>query len=342
MYYGAGRTGRWAGRLVQPQNMPRNYLETLNEARAIVRQGDTAALELIYGNAPDTLSQLIRTAIVPAPEHAFLVADYSAIEARVIAWLAGETWVNEVFATHGRIYEATAAQMFGVPVDRIRKGNPEYELRQKGKVATLALGYQGAAGALINMGALRMGILEEELPDIVSRWREANPHIVQLWRALESGALETARTGRTVEIRGLTLSLETAGEQVFLTMRLPSKRKLFYARPYISVNQFGKDAVHYQGVNQKTRKWESVGMYGGKWTENAVQAIARDCLALTLLRLKDAGFQTVFHVHDEVVIEYPDVRALDRVLEIMARPVPWAPGLILKGAGFTCTYYQKD
>lgn len=343
-YYGANRTGRWAGRLVQMQNLPRNYIKTLDYARELVKQKDYAGLRLLYGNVPDTLSQLIRTAFIPSEGHKFVVSDFSAIEARVIAWLAGEQWVNEVFATHGKIYEATAAQMFGVPVDRIAKGNPEYSLRQKGKVATLALGYQGGTSALIAMGALNMGLTEDELPDIVSRWRQANPRIRDLWYAVENAALAVMQTAQPQAIYGLIFSLE--GDilygQTFLTVHLPSGRKLFYPKPFLRENQFGKLALHYYTVGQQTRKWEVASTYGGKLTENIVQAIARDCLAVTLERIAGRGLQVVFHVHDEVIIDAPMETTVDEICDLMAEPISWAPGLILKGAGFESHYYMKD
>ena len=280
-YYGANRTGRWAGRLVQMQNLPRNYIKTLDYARKVVKAKNYDGLKLLYGNVPDTLSQLIRTAFIPSEGHKFVVADFSAIEARVIAWLAGEQWVNEVFATHGKIYEATASQMFGVPVDKIAKGNPEYALRQKGKVATLALGYQGGTSALIAMGALQMGLTEDELPDIVQRWRQANPRIRDLWYAVENAALAVMQTAQPQAIYGLIFALEgdLVYGQSFLTVQLPSGRKLYYPKPFLKENQFGKLALHYYTVGQQTRKWEVASTYGGKMTENIVQAVARDCLA---------------------------------------------------------------
>lgn len=342
-YYGANRTGRWAGRLVQMQNLPRNYLGTLDEARKIVKQKNYEGLRLIYGNVPDTLSQLIRTAFIPSDGNKFVVADFSAIEARVIAWLAGEQWVNEVFATHGKIYEATASQMFHVPVEKIKKGNPEYSLRQKGKVATLALGYQGGTSALIAMGALNMGLTEEELPDIVLRWRNANRRIVDLWYSIEQAALKVMQTAEPQAINGLIFALE--GDmlygQCFLTVRLPSGRKLFYPKPFLQENQFGKMALHYYSTGSN-KKWGVESTYGGKMTENIVQAIARDCLAETLKRIEDKGLHVVFHVHDEVIIDAPEETTVDEICGLMADPIPWAPGLILKGAGFEGQYYMKD
>lgn len=343
-YYGANRTGRWAGRMVQMQNLPRNYLKTLDYARKLVKAGNYEGVKAIYGNVPDTLSQLIRTAFIPSEGNKFVVADFSAIEARVIAWLAGEQWVNEVFATHGKIYEATASQMFGVPVEKIVKGNPEYSLRQKGKVATLALGYQGGVNSLVSMGALNMGLTEEELPEIVDRWRQANPRIVDLWYQVGNAALAVMETAQPQAIRGLVFALE--GDllygQSFLTVRLPSGRKLFYPRPFLKENQFGRPAVHYYTVGQQTRKWEVTSTYGGKMVENIVQAIARDCLAETLKRIDARGLQVVFHVHDEVIIDAPAGITVEEICGLMAEPIPWAPGLILKGAGFENDYYMKD
>lgn len=343
-YYGANRTGRWAGRLVQLQNLPRNYLKTLDYARELVKTKNYDGIRFLYGNVPDTLSQLIRTAFIPSEGHKFVVADFSAIEARVIAWLAGEQWVNEVFATHGKIYEATASQMFHVPIEKIVKGNPEYSLRQKGKVATLALGYQGGTAALIAMGALNMGLAEEELPDIVQRWRNANPRIRDLWYAVEQAALTTMQTAQPQGINGLIFRYE--GElmygQSFLTVQLPSGRKLFYPKPFLKENQFGKMAIHYYTVGQQTKKWEVASTYGGKMTENIVQAIARDYLAETLRRIEQLGLQVVFHVHDEVIIDAPMEVTAEQICDLMAEPISWAPGLLLKGAGFESSYYMKD
>lgn len=343
-FYGANRTGRWAGRLVQMQNLPRNYLKTLDEARNLVKAKNYTGVRLIYGNVPDTLSQLIRTAFIPTEGRKFVVADFSAIEARVIAWLAGEQWVNEVFATHGKIYEATASQMFHVPIEKIVKGNPEYNLRQKGKVATLALGYQGGSNALIAMGALNMGLTEEELPDIVQRWRNANPRIRDLWYAVEEASIQTMLTAQPQAIYGLIFALESdlVYGQSFLTVQLPSGRKLFYPKPFLKENQFGKMAIHYYTVGQQTRKWEVTSTYGGKMTENIVQAIARDCLAETLRRIDARGLQVVFHVHDEVIVDAPLETTVEELCDLMAEPIGWAPGLILKGAGFESSYYMKD
>ncbi|EOS68032.1 hypothetical protein C818_04199 [Lachnospiraceae bacterium MD308] len=342
-FYGAGRTGRWAGRMVQMQNLPRNYIKTLDYAREIVKKKNYNGLQLLYGNVKDTLSQLLRTAFIPSEGNRFVVADFSAIEARVIAWLAGEQWVNEVFATHGKIYEATASQMFHVPIEKIVKGNPEYSLRQKGKVATLALGYQGSTAALIQMGALDMGLSEDELPDIVQRWRDANPRIRDLWWKVQQASVNCVQTARSQAIPHLIFALEgdLVYGQSFLTVQLPSGRKLFYPKPFISENQFGRPAVHYYGVGNN-KKWGILSTYGGKMTENIVQAIARDCLAETLRRIEAKGLRVVFHVHDEVIIDAPPDVTSDRICMLMAEPIAWAPGLTLKGAGFETRYYMKD
>ena len=339
-FYGANRTGRWAGRLVQIQNLPRNYLSTLEYARQLVVEQNVEMLKFVYGNVPDTLSQLIRTAFYGAGKP-LGIADYSAIEARVIAWLAGEQWRLDVFATHGKIYEASASQMFGVPIEQIGKGS---DLRQKGKVAELALGYQGGKGALISMGALDQGLTEGELPEIVTRWRNANRRIVDLWYSLEAAALEVMETGQAVGVRGLIFSREMhhGTDQDFFVITLHSGRKLFYAKPFLRNNDFGKPALHYWGMDQTTKKWTVLNTYGGKLVENCVQAIARDCLAVSLMRLDYAGYETVLHVHDEVGAELGSPEELDRMLDIMAEPITWAPGLPLKGDGFVTTFYQKD
>ena len=342
-FYGANRTGRWAGRLVQVQNLPRNYISTLDTARELAKLGNFEGIKILYNNVPDTLSQLVRTAFI-ASKDKFIISDFSAIEARVIAWLAGEEWVNEVFATHGKIYEATASQMFNVPIDKISKGNPEYELRQRGKVATLALGYQGGESALIAMGADRMGLSDDELTDIKVRWREANKNIVRLWYAVGDAVIQAMNGNGTQYVRGLEIQREwdMMYGLDFITIKLPSGRKLYYPKPFLQTNQFGKDALHYYGVNQTTKKWEVNSTYGGKLVENIVQAIARDCLAETLLRLYEKNYDVVMHIHDEVVIDAYDSEKLEDVNNILAEPITWAPGLILKGAGFETKYYMKD
>ena len=344
-FYGANRTGRWAGRLVQVQNLPRTYVEPLPLARDLVKCRETASLRALFGSVPDTLSQLIRTSFVAEPGNALVDADFSAIEARVISWLAGESWRLDVFRTHGKIYEASASQMFGVPLERIKKGNPEYALRQKGKVAELALGYQGSTGALIKMGALDMGLTEAELPDIVNRWRDANKRIRDLWYSMEAAAVQVIQTGQPVGLRSLVLAREMdAGNNLdFLTIRLPSGRKLYYAHPSLGQNQWGKPSITYMGMDQTTKKWKLIETYGGKLVENCVQAIARDCLAEAIERLEAANYPVVFHVHDEVIVECAAERAsLDDIAAIMGQPVSWAPDLPLGADGWVGAFYKKD
>lgn len=344
-FYGANRTGRWAGRLVQVQNLPRTYVEPLPLARDLVKRRETASLRALFGSVPDTLSQLIRTSFIAEPGNALVDADFSAIEARVISWLAGESWRLDVFRTHGKIYEASASQMFGVPLERIKKGNPEYALRQKGKVAELALGYQGSTGALIKMGALDMGLTEAELPDIVNRWRDANKRIRDLWYSMEAAAVQVIQTGQPVGLRSLVLAHEMdAGNNLdFLTIRLPSGRKLYYAHPSLGQNQWGKPSITYMGMDQTTKKWKLIETYGGKLVENCVQAIARDCLAEAIERLEAANYPVVFHVHDEVVVECTAERAsLDDIAAIMGQPVSWAPDLPLGADGWVGAFYKKD
>ena len=343
MYYGASRTGRFAGRGVQPQNLPRNDLDNLDLARALTKKGNGTGLQLLFGDVQATLSQLIRTAFIPAPGYVFLVADFSAIEARVIAWLAGEEWVNKVFAGDGRIYEATAAQMFGVPKDLIKHGNPEYALRQKGKIATLALGYAGGTGALVAMGALRMGLEENELPDIVKRWRTANPHIVKLWESVGDAAYTCVQECTATRCKEICFSMESVNGTPAMTVLLPSGRKLYYLAPQIlDGGKFNQPSLHYLDA-MSGGKQQLAPTFGGKLTENLVQAIARDCLAVLITRVEAAGYHTVLHVHDECVIEAPAGTELQPVLDTMAAPIPWAPGLVLRGAGFTAAdYYMKD
>ena len=350
-FYGASRTGRYSGRLVQMQNLPRNHMDGLDEARELVKVGDYDLLRMCFGNVPDTLSQLIRTVFIPSEGNKFVVADFSAIEARVLAWMAGEEWVNEVFRTTGKIYEATASQMFHVPVERISKGNPEYELRQKGKVATLACGYQGGVNALIAMGALANGIPEEELPQLIEQWRAANPHIVQFWYTVQDAAIDAVMYSTTqyVSIPGGRLILSHEGDQYgrrFLTVQLPTGRKLHYAEPCIKENKFGRPALHFLGLGSDDTKgggWGMKSTYGGSLVENLTQAIARDCLAEILLRLHARSLPFVFHVHDEVIVDCPEgACTAEELCELMAEPIDWAPGLILKGAGFESNYYMKD
>lgn len=339
-FYGANRTGRYAGRLVQMQNLPRNHIGTLDDARQMVRNNDYDGLRMIYGNVPDTLSQLIRTAFIASEGRHLVVADFSAIEARVIAWLAGEEWVLDVFREGKDLYCETASAMFGVPVG---KNGPNAELRQRGKVATLALGYQGGPKALEAMGALRMGIPEEDLPEIVTKWRDSHPKTVELWNGIEKAALECVQNGRTVHgIVTFRMEQDLVYGQSFMTVELPTGRKLFYPKPFIKENQFGKPAIHYYGTNQVTGKWEALSTYGGKLVENIVQAVARDCLCEVLKRIDAKGWDVVFHVHDEVIVDAPLEVHTEDLCALMAEPIEWAPGLPLKGAGFEAEYYMKD
>lgn len=340
-FYGANRTGRFAGRLVQVQNLPRNYIENLDTARDLVKRTQTEAIRCVYGSVSDTLSQLIRTAFIPGPGNRFIVADFSAIEARVLAWLAGEQWRLDIFRTTGKIYEASASTMFGVPIERIAKGNPEYALRSKGKVAELALGYQGSAGALINMGALGMGLTEEELPDIVNRWRKSSPRIVDFWRQAEQYALAAVKLGVS---NTMPCGVTFHRDEDYLLIRLPSGRDLFYYRPEIRVNDLGREAIHFFGTDQKTGKWRLISTYGGKLTENIVQAVARDLLCNAMMNLFYAGYRINFHVHDEVILEVPEEsgKNLEEAIRLMCTLPAWAEGLPLNAAGFESHYYMKD
>lgn len=349
-YYGANRTGRWAGRLVQVQNLPRTYTEPLELARDLVKMQSLDALRIVYGSPNDTLSQLIRTAFVAAPGNVLIDADFSAIEARVISWLAGEEWRLEVFRTHGKIYEASASQMFGVPLERIVKGNPEYALRQRGKVAELALGYQGGVGAMRTMdtGKLLVDLPDEEIQDIVNKWRNTNPRIRELWYSFDGAATQVINNGGSVRVRCCTFSRECdcIRGTTCLTITLPSGRKLYYVDPAITENRWGNPSISYMGMDQKTKRWKRIETYGGKLVENVVQAIARDCLAQAIDRLEAAGLPVVFHVHDEVVIDtkpFADAKAmLDKVIEIMATPISWAAGLPLGADGWVGTFFKKD
>ena len=343
-FYGANRTGRWAGRLVQVQNLPRTYTEPLELARELVKAENLDGLKCVYGSVNDTLSQLIRTAFIAPEGHVLIDADFSAIEARVISWLAGEEWRLEVFRNGGDIYCASASQMFHCTVV---KGGENGHLRQKGKVAELALGYQGSTGALINMGALDMGIPEEDLPDIVSRWRDANSKIRDLWYAFDSAAVRVINCGGSVNVRGVTFTREYDQTQnrTCMSMLLPSGRKLYYIDPVIGENRWGGSSISYMGINDKSH-WGRIETYGGKLVENCVQAIARDCLAQAVERLEAAGLPVVFHVHDEVVIDTAPFAdndtMLDTVVEIMSTPIPWAQGLPLGADGWVGTFFKKD
>ena len=349
-YYGANRTGRWAGRLVQVQNLPRTYTEPLDLARQLVKHRQLDGLKVVYGSVNDTLSQLIRTAFVAPEGHVLIDADFSAIEARVISWLADQEWRLEVFRTHGKIYEASASQMFGVPLELIKKGNPEYALRQRGKVAELALGYQGGVGAMRNMdsGGLLADLPDEEVQDIVNRWRDANSKIRDLWYAFDSAAVQVINYGGSVKVRCCTVAREYDCVQgtTCLTIQLPSGRKLYYVDPAIGENRWGNPSISYMGMDQTTKKWKRIETYGGKLVENCVQAIARDCLAQAIDHLEEAGYPVVFHVHDEVVIDIApyadDETMLKSVVEIMAQPIPWAQGLPLGAEGWVGTFFKKD
>ena len=343
-FYGATRTGRWAGRLLQVQNLPRTYLKHQNEVRQLIKDKQVEALEMIYGDVNDVLSQMIRTALIPAPGSVFIDADFSAIEARLIAWEAGEEWVLDVFRTTGKIYETTAARMFGIPVETIVKGHPNYSYRQRGKVATLALGYQGGVGAMRRMdvsGALK-DLPDEEIQDMVNRWRQQNKKIVTLWKTMEDAAklaIKNKRGYRVIPGVSFRMEASTTCPFPFLTMSLPSGRKLYYANP--SVGDDGH--IHY--MEQTDRGWQDSETYGGKLTENLTQAIGRDCLEFALDNLKAAGFKVVFHIHDEVVIERqtdtPEAD-LQEVRRIMSQPAPWAKGLPLNAEGWVGDFFTKD
>lgn len=343
-FYGANRTGRWAGRLVQVQNLPQNKLKDLDLARQLLRSGDFGLLELLFGNVPNVLSQLIRTAFIPADGYRFIVSDFSAIEARVIAWLAGEKWRLDVFKSHGYIYEASASAMFHVPWSEFQAyidQDKKHPLRQKGKVAELALGYQGGPGALVKMGALKMGLAEEELPGLVKAWREANPNIVQMWWDIEKAAITAVQEKTTVAFR---LGISFIYQSGMLFIKLPSGRRLAYARPRMEREEkFDRMGLTYEGMNQETKQWGRLNTYGGKLVENIVQAIARDCLREAMFRCADAGYQTVMHVHDEVVLEAPyGFGSVEHACGLMGIPIDWAPGLLLRGDGYETSYYKKD
>lgn len=331
-FYGANRTGRWAGRLIQMQNLPQNHLSDLSQARALVRTGNREAVKLLYEDIPDTLSQLIRTAFVAPEGKKFIVADFSAIEARVIAWMAGETWRQQVFADGKDIYCASASQMFGVPVE---KHGINGHLRQKGKIAELALGYGGAVGALKAMGALDMGLSEEELPPLVQAWRNANPNIVNLWWAVDSAVTETVQRRTSAKTHGIRFTYRSG----MLLITLPSGRNLTYIKPKIGTNSFGSPCVTYEGIGG-TKKWERLESYGPKFVENIVQATARDilCYAMKALRHTDI----VMHIHDEIVIEADPQMSLQAVCGQMGRTPPWAPGLLLRADGYETQFYRKD
>lgn len=335
-FYGANRTGRWAGRIVQVHNLPQNKIPDLDYARQLVSEGDFETLELLFEGVPFVFSQLIRTAFIPSEGCRFCVADFSAIEARVIAWLAHEEWRLEVFRTHGKIYEASASQMFHVPIENIKKGS---KLRQQGKVAELALGYGGAFGAIKAMDKAG-SIPDEEIPMLVANWRKASPNICRFWRDAEAAAKISIRERRTVKLKnGITFSYINR----ILFIRLPSGRKLAYFDARVEETQKG-ESITYAGVEQETKRWGRLETWGGKLVENIVQATARDCLAVTMMRVNEAGYRIVMHVHDEIIVDVPieNKDALKKITDIMAMEIPWAPGLPLRGDGYETGFYKKD
>jgi len=340
-FYGAARTGRWAGRLVQVQNLPQNHLASLDYARSLVKRGDLEEFTDNYSNPTHVLSELIRTAFVAAPGHTFHVCDFSAIEARVIAWLAGENWVLDVFREGGDIYCRTASKMFGVPVE---KHGANAELRQKGKIAVLALGYGGGVSALEAMGGARLGLSEDEEKEIVQLWRKSNQNITQLWQTLEAAAIKAIQTGESVRVnRGIVVGRQWG----MLTITLPSGRTLCYPRVSIGIERNDgwrgdHEIIEYEGTNQTTKKWGKIRTYGGKLTENVVQAIARDILGVVILRAREAGLPVVFHIHDEIIVEAAPGQTLEQVEALFSKPITWCSDLPLKGAGYTTPYYLKD
>ena len=333
-FYGANRTGRYAGRLIQVQNLPQNHLPDLEQARTLVKKGFYNDIEMLYDFVPFVLSELIRTAFVPKPGCRFYVADFAAIEARVIAWLAGESWRQDVFASGGDIYCASASQMFHVPVE---KNGVNGHLRQKGKIAELALGYGGSVGALKAMGAVQMGIDESELQPLVDAWRRANTKIVRFWYAVDSAVKECIKEGHDTKTHGISFSLQSG----ILFITLPSGRRLAYVKPRIGENRFGGESVTYEGISG-AKKWERLESYGAKFVENIVQATARDILAEAMLRLNTSGFDIVMHIHDEAVIEAAPETSLDEICRVMGQTPAWADGLILRADGYVCDFYRKD
>lgn len=333
-FYGANRTGRWAGRLVQVQNLPRNSMPDLEEARELVKQGNVPALAMLYDSVPDVLSQLIRTAFIPSKNHHFYVADFSAVEARVIAWLSNEKWRQESFAKNEDIYCASASQMFGVPVV---KHGINGELRQKGKIAELALGYGGSIGALKAMGATKLGLTDDELPPLVQMWRNASPHIVQFWWYVDKAAKACIKTHLPQESHGMKFAYRSG----CMFLKLRSGRSLCYPQPKIGINRFGSESITFMGINT-VKKWSRIETYGAKLVENIVQATSRDLLAEAMRRLEAAGNPAVMHIHDEAVIDAPSNRSLDTMVQLMTEVPDWANGLILNAAGFVSDFYKKD
>ena len=334
MFCGANRTSRWSGKIVQIQNLPKNYIPDLELARDLVKQGRFEDIELLYDSTPNVLSELIRTAFIPKPGCRFVVADFSAIEARVLAWLSGEQWRLDVFTSHGKIYEASASSMFHVPMEEITKGSP---LRQKGKLAELGLGFGGAAGALISMGALDMGLTEDELPPLVAAWRKANPHITQFWWDVDAAAVKAVTEKQKTKVGKIIFEYKSG----ILFITLPSGRKLSYVKPRMAVNKFGRDGLTYEGISEN-KKWSRIETYGPKLVENIVQGTARDLLAEAMLRVEKKGYPIVMHCHDEIIAEVPEgIGSVDEMCEIMAVQPAWAEGLPLRADGYQCSFYQK-
>lgn len=334
-FYGANRTGRWAGRLVQVQNLPQNHIVDLELARNLVKQGRFEDLELFYDSTPNVMSELIRTAFIPKPGCRFVVADFSAIEARVMGWLSGEEWVLDVFRGDGKLYEMTASRMFGIPMAEIGKGSPE---RAKGKVASLACQYGGSSGALVGMGALDMGLTEEELPPLVATWRKANPHMVQFWWDVDAAAVKAVTEKRKTKAGRIIFEYKSG----ILFVILPSGRKLSYVKPRMAVNKFGRNGLTYEGISEN-KKWSRIETYGPKLVENIVQGTARDLLAEAMLRVEKAGYRIVMHCHDEIIAEVPEgFGSVEDMSEVMAVQPEWADGLPLRADGYECAFYQKQ
>ena len=335
MFCGANRTSRWSGKIVQIQNLPKNYIPDLELARDLVKQGRFEDIELLYDSTPNVLSELIRTAFIPKPGCRFVVADFSAIEARVLAWLSGEQWRLDVFTSHGKIYEASASSMFHVPMEEITKGSP---LRQKGKLAELGLGFGGAAGALISMGALDMGLTEEELPPLVAAWRKANPHITQFWWDVDAAAIKAVTEKQKTKVGKIIFEYKSG----ILFITLPSGRRLSYVKPRMAVNKFGRDGLTYEGISEN-KKWSRIETYGPKLVENIVQGTARDLLAEAMLRVEKKGYPIVMHCHDEIIAEVLEgIGSVDEMCEVMAVQPEWAEGLPLRADGYECSFYQKQ
>ena len=334
MFCGANRTSRWSGKIVQIQNLPKNYIPDLELARELVKQGRFEDIELLYDSTPNVLSELIRTAFIPKQGCRFVVADFSAIEARVMGWLSGEEWVLDVFRGDGKLYEMTASRMFGIPMAEIGKGSSE---RAKGKVASLACQYGGSTGALVSMGALDMGLTEDELPPLVAAWRKANPHMVQFWWDVDAAAIKAVTEKQKTKVGKIIFEYKSG----ILFITLPSGRKLSYVKPRMAVNRFGRDGLTYEGISEN-KKWSRIETYGPKLVENIVQGTARDLLAEAMLRVEKKGYPIVMHCHDEIIAEVPDgIGSVDEMCEVMAVQPVWAEGLPLRADGYQCSFYQK-